>query len=380
MIEISDLDPGVYSVRETATLSDHILDTREHHVQLFPGRPSEIVLENQKRPNLTVWKFDADTGEPISDTVFVVRAADGHSVDEIRTGPDGSATLKNLLPGVFEISEKSVPSPYLLDAPDQLITLYPNRDRNVYFENHKKPGLTVEKVCSVTGDPLEGAKFQVFYASNDTTTGELNDLGIYYTDSNGQFTLSGLRDGWYKVVELESVPGYSIKEPGSQEFYIKGGESKTIRFENVPLSAIAVWKYDTVTGLAVEGARFQIKYLTGVSGTGGTVIGTYETSVNGSFVVTGLKEGTYIVEELSSGDGHVIDTSPQTVYISGKDQDVVQLYFGNAPKGSLLIKKVSASDNSPLSDVEFFVTDSNGTVIGNANGQVCDRQCRLHSH
>ena len=369
VIEISDLDPGVYSVRETATLSDHILDTREHHVQLFPGRPSEIVLENQKRPNLTVWKFDADTGEPISDTVFVVRAADGHSVDEIRTGPDGSATLKNLLPGVFEISEKSVPSPYLLDAPDQLITLYPNRDRNVYFENHKKPGLTVEKVCSVTGDPLEGAKFQVFYASNDTTTGELNDLGIYYTDSNGQFTLSGLRDGWYKVVELESVPGYSIKEPGSQEFYIKGGESKTIRFENVPLSAIAVWKYDTVTGLAVEGARFQIKYLTGVSGTGGTVIGTYETSVNGSFVVTGLKEGTYIVEELSSGDGHVIDTSPQTVYISGKDQDVVQLYFGNAPKGSLLIKKVSASDNSPLSDVEFFVTDSNGTVIGNANGK-----------
>ena len=27
--------------------------------------------------------------------------------------------------------------------------------------------------------------------------------------------------------------------------------------------------------------------------------------------------------------------TPQTAYISGKEQDVVQLYFGNSPKGSL---------------------------------------------
>jgi uncharacterized surface anchored protein len=30
-INISDLEPGVYSVKETATVSDHILDTREYH-------------------------------------------------------------------------------------------------------------------------------------------------------------------------------------------------------------------------------------------------------------------------------------------------------------------------------------------------------------
>ena len=367
-ILIADLEPGVYSVRETATDSSHILDLREYHMELFAGRTSTLTIENQKRPNLTVYKHDADTGEPIADTVFEVRAADGHSVDQIKTDSEGKAELRNLLPGVYEISEKSVPSPYLLDAPAQLATLYPNRDHTVYFENHQKPALTVKKVDSVTGDPLQGAKFHVTYASNNTGSGEINDLGTYYTGENGQFQLTGLRDGWYKVTEQEPPTGYAIKEV-TQEVYIKSGTGKVLTFENIPLSALVVWKYDSVTGAAVQGAVFQVKYLTGTSGTGGTVIGTYKTSANGSFTVTGLKEGTYIVEELASDSGHVIDTAPQTVYISGKQQDVMQLYFGNSPKGNLLVKKIDSVTHKPLSDVEFMVTTADGTVVGDANGK-----------
>ena len=367
-ILIADLEPGVYSVKETATDSSHILDLREYHMELFAGRTSTLTIENQKRPNLTVYKHDADTGEPIADTVFEVRAADGHSVDQIKTDSEGKAELKNLLPGVYEISEKSVPSPYLLDAPAQLATLYPNRDHTVYFENHQKPALTVKKVDSVTGDPLQGAKFHVTYASNNTGSGEINDLGTYYTGENGQFQLTGLRDGWYKVTEQEPPTGYAIKE-ATQEVYIKSGTGKVLTFENIPLSALVVWKYDSVTGEAVSNAVFQVKYLGGTSGTGGTVIGTYKTSANGSFTVTGLKEGTYIVEELSSDSGHVIDSAPQTVYISGKQQDVVQLYFGNSPKGSLLVKKIDSATHKPLSDVEFMVTTADGTVVGDANGK-----------
>lgn len=368
-ILVSDLEPGVYSVRETSTVSDHIIDLREYKVELFPGKTSTLAIENQIRPNLYVYKHDADTGEPIPDTVFIIRAADGHSVDEIRTGTDGRAELKNLLPGVYEISEKYVPSPYLLDAPSQLVTLYPNRDHTVYFENHQKPSLTVNKICSVTGEPLKGAKFHVTYASNDTESGEINDLGYSYSDADGQFKLSNLKDGWYKITEVESVPGYRIKDPAAQEVFVKAGESKTVTFENTPLSALVVFKFDSVTGEAVKNAVFQVKYLTGTSGTGGTVIGTYKTSANGSFTVTGLDEGTYIVEELASDSGHVIDTAPQTAYISGKDQDVVELYFGNSPKGALLIKKIDSVSREPLSDVEFFVTTSDGTVVGNANGK-----------
>lgn len=364
------LEPGVYSLVETATVSDHILDAQEHHVQLFPGKESTIDLENDRRPNLTVVKRDADSGAPIADTVFLVEAADGHSVDEIRTGPDGTATLENLLPGVYQISEKSVPSPYLMDAEPQLVTLYPNRDRTVYFENHKKPTLTVHKMDSITGSPIQGAKFQVWYGSNSTTTGELNDLGTHFTDERGEIVLEGLQDGWYKVTELEPAHGFTIKEPATQEIYIEGGESKSLTFENVPLNAIVVHKTDSVTGEALAGATFQLRYLGGASGTGGTVIGQRTTGANGMALWTGLEPGSYIVEEIDPADGYSILQSSETVYLADNgEQSVITVHFENLPDGNLLIRKVcSVNPSVTLPDAEFKITYADGSVIGDSNG------------
>lgn len=372
-ILISDLEPGVYSVRELSSVQDHIPDDTEHHVELFPGQTSTITLTNDKRPNLYIHKTDADTGEPIEHTVYLVKGADGHSIAEVETDENGVAVVENLLPGVVEIIEKSVPEPYLLAEESQMVTLLPNRDRDVYFQNYKRPTIEIIKENSITHDRIENVPFQVWYASNNTATGEYNDLGVFYTDEEGRIVLSdpdlSLRDGWFRVKELEPAPGFALADPDTQEAFIAAGEGHTFRFLNRPLSAISVWKYDSETGAAIEGAVFQVRYLSGnTSGTGGTVIGTYRTSVNGSFTVTGCKAGTYIIEELSSDGSHVIDTPPQTVYLSGKDQEVVQVYFGNSPKGSLLIKKVSSADNSPISDVQFFVTESDGTVVGDSNG------------
>ena len=171
------------------------------------------------------------------------------------------------------------------------------------------------------------------------------------------------------MVEVDPPTGYALRDPSEQTIYVDNDKAVELIFENTPLSALVVWKFDSVTGEALEGAVFQVRYLGGTSGSGGTVIGTYKTSANGSFTVTGLEAGTYIVEELASLNGHVIDTAPQTVFVSGKEQDVVQLYFGNSPKGSLLIQKIDSETHEPLSDVEFMVTTADGTVVGDTNGK-----------
>ena len=44
----------MYSVVETATLPDHILDKTEYHVELFPNKTSELRVKNDKRPNLII--------------------------------------------------------------------------------------------------------------------------------------------------------------------------------------------------------------------------------------------------------------------------------------------------------------------------------------
>ena len=60
---------------------------------------------------------------------------------------------------------------------------------------------------------------------------------------------------------------------------------------------------------------FQLRYLGGTSGTGGTVIGTKVTGKNGTCIWTGLKSGTYIVEEIDPADGYSIINASETVYI-----------------------------------------------------------------
>ena len=186
----------------------------------------------------------------------------------------------------------------------------------------------------------------------------------------GQFFIDLLRDGWYKGTELEPAPGFTIKEPVMQEVYIKGGESKVLTFENVPKNAIIVEKYDSVTGEALPGCTFQLKYLGGTSGTGGTNIGTKVTGKNGTAIWTGLNPGAYVLEEVDPADGYNIIQSSETIMLADSgEQSVVTVRFKNAPDGTLLIRKVCATNPSvALQNAEFKVMYADGTLIGDSNG------------
>ena len=370
--------PGSYKITERSVPEPYyISDTPSQTVSLNAGDEKEVLFENQKKPLLTLKKIDADSQTPIPKTVLTVKALDGTYQDDWTTGPDGTVSLR-VEPGTYEITEKSVPSPYYLPDKDadrtQTITLNAGDEKTVVFRNRKAPELTIFKENSITGEPIEHAKFHVVYTSNGEAAEApaTIDYGEVFTDSRGEIRVhelgKRLYPGEFTITELEPADGFQLKEPLTQTVIIHGNESKTVRFQNTPLSALVVWKYDSVTGEPVEGAIFQVKYMSGTSGTGGTVIGTYKTGPGGSFTINRLKAGAYTVEELASDGNHVMDTAPQTAYISGKEQDVVQLYFGNSPKGSLLVKKIDASTHEPLSDCEFFITDSHGTMLGDANG------------
>ena len=367
---VEDLPAGVYIVREESVPEPFVRTASEQTIALRPGKISEARFEDYTRPGLEIVKRNIADRSPIEGVTYQVRQIDGDFLDTVETDSSGKAFLE-VDPGSYEISEVNVPSNVIISEIPQTIFLEPGVTRTVRFFNAVKPSLTVIKRNSITKDPLENAKFHIYYASDNTETGEINDLGTYYTDSSGRIVLTNVNRGWYKVVEEESPTGFSIQDDGVYEFYLEAGVSRELVVDNTPLSALVVYKYDSATKLPLEGARFELRYLSGeTSGTEGTVIGEYVTSKNGSFTVTGLKEGSYICQELESPDGHLIDSEPQTVYISGKEQDVVTLRFGNAPLGSLLITKVSDDEKrEPLSDVEFLLTDSSGNFIGTNNGR-----------
>ena len=370
---LPDLQPGVYRVTEQSVEEPYIKTGTHQDIALLAGAGTvEAAFTNYVKPGLEILKKNIATGEPIAHVTYKIEQIDGSYSTTATTDGAGRIFLANIPVGSYKVTEVNVPSDVILCDIPQTIALGPGETRTVTFFNAMKPSLKIIKRCEVTKDPIPNTKFHIWWASDNTSTGAMNDLGSFYTDDHGEiiFTGDALKSGWYKVTEEAPASGFAPADEPTQEFYLAGNENAVKIWENRPLSALVVFKYDEKTGAALQGAEFQIRYLGGTSGTGGTVIGTYTTSENGSIILTRLKAGTYIVEETKASPFYSIDTPPQTVLLSGKDQDVVTLRFSNQPYGSVLIKKLADdASKTPLAGAAFLVTDDKGTFIGTANGE-----------
>ena len=370
---LPDLQPGVYRVTEQSVEEPYIKTSTHQDIALLAGAGTvEAAFTNYVKPGLEILKKNIATGEPIAHVTYKIEQIDGSYSTTATTDGAGRIFLANIPVGSYKVTEVNVPSDVILCDIPQTIALGPGETRTVTFFNAMKPSLKIIKRCEVTKDPIPNTKFHIWWASDNTSIGAMNDLGSFYTDDHGEiiFTGDALKSGWYKVTEEAPASGFAPADEPTQEFYLAGNENAVKIWENRPLSALVVFKYDEKTGAALQGAEFQIRYLGGTSGTGGTVIGTYTTSENGSIILTRLKAGTYIVEETKASPFYSIDTPPQTVLLTGKDQDVVTLRFGNQPYGSVLIKKLADdASKTPLAGATFLVTDDKGTFIGTANGE-----------
>ena len=369
-----------YEVKETSVPDPYVVGGEMiQTIYLGPGDNQNLVFENLKMPRLTVTKIDAEDSKPIPGTVFTVEGIDSDFSADWTTGADGTVTDR-VAPGSYKITEKSVPAPYYLPSKnadrEQTVSLNAGDEVNVTFKNRKMPQLTIYKEDSVAGAPIEGAKFHITYTSSGESAeapGTI-DYGNILTDAKGEIRLheqgKRLYPGAYTVTEVEPAPGFQMKEPSTQKIILHGSESKTLTFQNTPLNAIVVEKYDSVTHEALPGCTFQLRFLGGTSGTGGTTIRQKVTGKNGTAIWTGLKSGTYIVEEVDPADGYSIINASETIYLADSgEQSVVTVRFDNAPDGILLIRKVcSVNPSVTLANAEFKITYADGTLIGDANG------------
>ena len=377
---ISHIPVDSYEVKETSVPDPYVVGSETiQTIYLGPGDDQNLVFENLKMPRLTVTKIDAEDSKPIPGTVFTVEGIDSDFSADWTTGEDGTVTDR-VAPGSYKITEKSVPAPYYLPSKnadrEQTVSLNAGDEVNVTFKNRKMPQLTIYKEDSVAGAPVEGAKFHITYTSSGESaeTPATIDYGNILTDAKGEIRLheqgKRLYPGAYTVTEVEPAPGFQMKEPSTQKIILHGSESKTLTFQNTPLNAIVVEKYDSVTHEALPGCTFQLRFLGGTSGTGGTTIGQKVTGKNGTAIWTGLKSGTYIVEEVDPADGYSIINASETIYLADSgEQSVVTVRFDNAPDGILLIRKVcSVNPSVTLANAEFKITYADGTLIGDANG------------
>ena len=361
---------GTYELRESIAPQHYIASTEVKTVVVREDGAPELCYEysNLKKITLTLTKYDIETAEKLPSAEFSIAYKNGAVIYEGVTDANGQIIIEDLEPGWVTISELAPPPGYLIMTPSRDVQLVAGEDLEVKVDNIKCPTLEVNKVDKITRDGINLVRFNVKYNSVNDFTGGVVDLGDFTTDTNGKILMNNnLKSGWYRVTEVAPKAGYAPATPAFQDIFLAGGDNKVLTFENTPLSALIIRKTD-FNGLPVGGATFTVRYLGGTSGSGGTIIHTGVTSVNGTIVLTGLAAGTYVVEEtIPAPSFELSNPTVQTAYLSGNDQDVVELHFSNPKMGRLVVTKLSL-DRIPLAGATFKVTYSDGTVIGPNNG------------
>jgi len=350
---------------------------------------------------------------------FKVTRTEDDTVSEYMTDTDGSILLENLPEGIYTIEELTAPTGYILDTQHKEIELKAGESKQLVYENIRKPTLIITKTNVLTEKPVPNTVFKIQYEQTD---GGVVTLGTYKTDENGQIVLNDVEPGWYIITETRAAQGMSLSSNPVTRKYLAPAENAYLtgisstntenllggsngllgaagtntpetsvlgansakgvtvtygsdyigeEIPNYPLNSIVIKKTDANTSELLAGAAFEVRKVSeDISGNSGTVIGRYTTDKSGIIVITGLEAGAYIIEEVQPPINYLLsENSQQQAWLKADGTSVVDVVFANYPYGSLLISKVDAQTNKPLSDARFKVTTGDGTAVGNSNGE-----------
>ena len=276
------------------------------------------------------------------------------------------------------VTETKAPAGFIIDTQSQTVQIKEGRTVSLTFKNQPKGKLIIQKRDSITGQPLPDAEFRVTTAAGCEVgldgvigTSTLTQNGLFTTDGNGEIRISNLAPGAYVLTETKVPAGYVMDSPSTNVVIGANGDTQTVVVTNTPKGGLLIRKIDSVTGKALPGVKFKITAANGelVPDNEGLTSsnGLYTTDGSGQIYLRKLNPNTYVVTEVETIDGYLLDAAPQTVVVSEADTQV--LTFTNMPLGGLLVKKMDSATKEPLADVIFKITRTDGTVVGNSNGE-----------
>lgn len=217
---------------------------------------------------------------------------------DVKTGKDGTITVKNLIAGTYTVSE--ITNGYYVPQTAQTFTILPGQTTTVTFNNVLKRGsLTVTKTSE--DGVLEGHRFHLFGTSESGL--EVNAYAV--TDNTGKAYFNDILIGnGYTLEEVDTGIQYVV--PNSQTTDIAWNSVTNASFENVLKKfTVTVKKQDSITGKA-QGDGTLAGAVYGVY-KNNTLVDTYTTDESGSFTTKEYICGdNWTLRELTSSEGYLI--------------------------------------------------------------------------
>ena len=358
-ILIPDLDTGLYVFKEYSGPPDYTINPEDYEIYVDVKDLSKDIftldIVNYEKRTLIIEKLDAVTGKRLEGAKFRVTSEDLNYDETYTTDATGTIVLEHVRDGTYVIEEIKAPDGYILPegtAATQTVVLNPGSENTVTvtFKDAPKTAIAIYKTDSVTGEPLEGAKFEV-----STVAGRI--IGYYTTDAAGTAYTTRLEPGVYVVKEVVAPDGYEL-DPTPQNAIVGTNDAELLHFTNTPKTTITITKVDANTGKPLQGATFVVKDVNGLCA---TTEGTYTTGPDGSVTTSPVPVGKYYVYELSAPDGYALNPDPTCVWVVAGEQN--NAIVKNVELGSISILK-SDTNNKPIAGCVFKVETADGGYIG----------------
>lgn len=258
--------------------------------------------------------------------------------------------LKGLKPGRYVLIETKAPDGYL-EAEKVYFTVNENLtvEDVVFVEMFDDDTKTeIIKTDQETGEPIAGATLQLVRA--DT----LEVVREWVTDATGSIQIQGLPAGDYLIQELAAPDGYLILKEPVRITVVKDYKIQSFVIENQKIQTI-IEKTDLETGEMVAGAVLRL------TDESGAVIEEW-TTTDKPKVLSGLKAGWYLLEEIQAPDGYLLLKEPLRIQITNEEEQ--QLFTIPNQKLEVDIVKTDQETGEPLRGAKLrLIRNSDRTVI-----------------
>ena len=408
-LPISSATGTTYYVKELTAPEHYAIDTDVHPVTLKTANSTVAVSNNATSKfyetplgSVRTTKVDADHPDVLlSGAEFTVYQSDKATVyGSLTETSKGTYQLDEIPAGTYYLKETKAPKYYNIDNTFYQFTISDagkvvdvSINGNDKFPNAPQKG-DIKIVKRSADGILSGWQFRV---TGTAKTGQSYDQ-TFTTDAKGTITISNLRIGDYKVIEVKTGKTVGYITPANQTIEVKSNATTTATFENKPFGHIVINKVDAKTGEKVTGATFGIY----TDSTCKTVAKAYKSNTDSTLVKAEIIETatgvytcnnlpissatgtTYYVKELTAPEGYYLDTNVHAVTLKTANatvsvsNEIGKSDFNEYPYGHGAVIKEWKLDNSTADmtadevaqmkaelekSLYFTVKDSNGKYI-----------------
>ena len=408
-LPISSATGTTYYVKELTAPEHYAIDTDVHPVTLKTANSTVAVSNNATSKfyetplgSVRTTKVDADHPDVLlSGAEFTVYQSDKATVyGSLTETSKGTYQLDEIPAGTYYLKETKAPKYYNIDNTFYQFTISDagkvvdvSINGNDKFPNAPQKG-DIKIVKRSADGVLSGWQFRV---TGTAKTGQSYDQ-TFTTDAKGTITISNLRIGDYKVIEVKTGKTVGYITPANQTIEVKSNATTTATFENKPFGHIVINKVDAKTGEKVTGATFGIY----TDSTCKTVAKAYKSDTDSTLVnaeiietatgvytcnnlpISSATGTTYYVKELTAPEHYAIDTDVHPVTLKTANatvsvsNEIGKSDFNEYPYGHGAVTKDWKLDNSTADmtadeiaqmkaelekSLYFTVKDSNGKYI-----------------